>query len=185
MLVAVVAGEGTDDLVIRRPAAVVAVAGENCGVGFASDDVTDDLHSSHADDTTDDIVELEVHEDERFLREHAHDNDFVVFTHDLDFGTLLAMTRSVGPSVIQVRTQNVMPDGIGSLVVDALTQHREALDQGGSLELDDCPAAESQVVDMERPLKFDFRVQRFSLIAFPFVECGADETVAEKGSIDG
>ena len=28
-----------------------------------------------------------------------------VFTHDLDFGTLLALTHAGGPSVIQVRTQ--------------------------------------------------------------------------------
>src|SRR5258708_619475 len=36
-------------------------------------------------------------------------NGYVVFTHDLDFGTILATTRANGPSVIQVRTQNVLP----------------------------------------------------------------------------
>ena len=34
----------------------------------------------------------------------ARENGYVVFTHDLDFGTLLALTRDAGPSVIQVRT---------------------------------------------------------------------------------
>ena len=34
---------------------------------------------------------------------HGH----VVFTHDLDFGTALALTHADGPSVIQVRTQRV------------------------------------------------------------------------------
>ena len=32
----------------------------------------------------------------------AKSNDHIVFTHDLDFGTLLATTRANGPSVIQV-----------------------------------------------------------------------------------
>jgi predicted nuclease of predicted toxin-antitoxin system len=29
---------------------------------------------------------------------HARDHGFVVFTHDLDFGVLLALTRSVAPA---------------------------------------------------------------------------------------
>lgn len=32
-------------------------------------------------------------------------NDYIVFTHDLDFGTLLAITQADAPSVIQVRSQ--------------------------------------------------------------------------------
>ena len=39
----------------------------------------------------------------------ARDNAFVVFSHDLDFSALLAATQAVGPSVVQVRTQDVMP----------------------------------------------------------------------------
>ena len=31
---------------------------------------------------------------------YAREHDQVVFTHDLDFGTLLALTRSLGPSVV-------------------------------------------------------------------------------------
>jgi predicted nuclease of predicted toxin-antitoxin system len=37
---------------------------------------------------------------------YAQHNRLVVFTHDLDFGTLLAHTRASGPSVIQVRAQD-------------------------------------------------------------------------------
>ena len=33
----------------------------------------------------------------------------VVFTHDLDFGAILAATHAEAPSVIQVRTQDVDP----------------------------------------------------------------------------
>jgi len=39
----------------------------------------------------------------------ARANGHVVFTHDLDFGTTLALTHAAGPSVIQVRGQNVLP----------------------------------------------------------------------------
>jgi predicted nuclease of predicted toxin-antitoxin system len=37
------------------------------------------------------------------LMGYARDHGYVVFTHDLDFGTLLALTRARGPSVVQVR----------------------------------------------------------------------------------
>ena len=47
----------------------------------------------------------------------------VVFTHDLDFGTALALTHAGGPSVIQVRSQRVLPEHIGSLVLAALKQY--------------------------------------------------------------
>jgi len=33
---------------------------------------------------------------------YAQDHGYVVFTHDLDFGTLLALTRARGPSVVLV-----------------------------------------------------------------------------------
>jgi predicted nuclease of predicted toxin-antitoxin system len=50
----------------------------------------------------------------------ARENGYIVFTHDLDFSALLAATQGEGPSVIQVRTQNVLPEGIGTLVITAL-----------------------------------------------------------------
>lgn len=60
----------------------------------------------------------------------ASANGFVVFTHDLDFGTALALTHAKGPSVLQVRGQNVLPDHMGPLVVAALRQHDAALAAG-------------------------------------------------------
>jgi predicted nuclease of predicted toxin-antitoxin system len=60
----------------------------------------------------------------------ARDNGFVVITHDLDFSALLASTEAAGPSVLQVRTQDVLPDSIGSEVVRVLRDHRAALDPG-------------------------------------------------------
>ena len=54
----------------------------------------------------------------------------VVFTHDLDFGTALALTHAGGPSVIQVRSQRVLPEHIGSLVLAALKQYEAELSAG-------------------------------------------------------
>ena len=62
--------------------------------------------------------------------EWAREHDHVVFTHDLDFSVLLSLTREAGPSVIQVRTQDVTLEAIGSLVLAAVREHEAALDQG-------------------------------------------------------
>ncbi len=53
----------------------------------------------------------------------ARDNGYVVFTHDLDFGTTLALTHAAGPSVLQVRARNVLPEHMGPVVIAALRQH--------------------------------------------------------------
>src|SRR5438105_12886957 len=63
-------------------------------------------------------------------------NGYVVFTHDLDFGTTLALTHATGPSVLQVRGQNVLPEDIGPIVIAALRQHDAALAAGGLVVVD-------------------------------------------------
>src|SRR4051794_28351184 len=50
-------------------------------------------------------------------------NQHIVFTHDLDFGTLLALTHAGGPSVFQLRTRNAMPDHCLTLLLTALQQN--------------------------------------------------------------
>ena len=64
------------------------------------------------------------------ILEYASENGFVVFTHDLDFGALLAKGQVRQPSVIQVRTQEVLPAEIGNLVVNALDATRSHLEAG-------------------------------------------------------
>jgi predicted nuclease of predicted toxin-antitoxin system len=63
-------------------------------------------------------------------------NDYVVFTHDLDFGTMLALTHANGPSVVQMRGQNLLPEDIGPSVVAALRQHEAALAAGALVVVD-------------------------------------------------
>jgi len=68
---------------------------------------------------------------------YARDHARVVFTHDLDFSTLLALTHAAGPSVVQVRTQNVLPEHLGPLVFAALRQHELALLAGAIVVVDE------------------------------------------------
>jgi len=66
---------------------------------------------------------------------YAHENDFIIFTHDLDFGTLLAQAKSSGPSVIQARVQDPSPDAIGVLVLQLLRQFQTPLLNGAIVTL--------------------------------------------------
>jgi len=65
----------------------------------------------------------------------ARDNAHVVFTNDLDFSALLAMTRANGPSVLQLRLQNLLPDAVGQLVLHVLQQHGDSLENGAIVTL--------------------------------------------------
>ena len=60
----------------------------------------------------------------------AEANGHVVFTHDLDFGTLLALTKRKNPSVLQVRSQDVSPQYLEQHVVLALSQFEAVLSKG-------------------------------------------------------
>ncbi|HEY2412497.1 MAG TPA: DUF5615 family PIN-like protein [Pirellulaceae bacterium] len=67
-------------------------------------------------------------------------NHYAVFTHDLDFGTILAMTHASAPSVIQLRTRNVLPDHCLNLLIAALQQHHDDLRSGALIVVDEASA---------------------------------------------
>jgi predicted nuclease of predicted toxin-antitoxin system len=60
----------------------------------------------------------------------ARERGDVVFTSDLDFGALLAKAGARGPSVVMLRTQDVMPAAIGSQMVALLGELRDELEAG-------------------------------------------------------
>lgn len=66
----------------------------------------------------------------------ARDNGYVVFTHDLDFGTLLAMAGAKGPSVVQVRCQDILPSNVASLVLQVIQKHEAELAAGAIMVID-------------------------------------------------
>ncbi|NJL52097.1 MAG: DUF5615 family PIN-like protein [Hydrococcus sp. SU_1_0] len=67
----------------------------------------------------------------------AASNSYMVFTHDLDFGTLLAISEVDTPSVIQVRTQDILPSKLGKTVLDVLKQFQSELETGALVTINE------------------------------------------------
>jgi predicted nuclease of predicted toxin-antitoxin system len=68
-----------------------------------------------------------------WAREHEH----VVFTHDLEFGAILAATAADAPSVIQIRTQDLTPEHCGSMVSRILERYGDILAAGALISVDE------------------------------------------------
>lgn len=66
----------------------------------------------------------------------AADHEYIVLTHDLDFGAILAATKGGSPSVVQLRARDISPDVIGLRVVQALRQAKQELGAGALLTID-------------------------------------------------
>jgi predicted nuclease of predicted toxin-antitoxin system len=67
---------------------------------------------------------------------YARVHGFVVLTNDLDFGFILAISRSKKPSVIQVRTGALGPDRIGGRVLGALKTLSADIEDGAMVTVD-------------------------------------------------
>lgn len=59
------------------------------------------------------------------------------FPHDLDFGIILALTHANGPSVIQVRTQDVLPHHLENIVIEVLRRYETQLENGALITIDE------------------------------------------------
>ncbi|NCQ96071.1 MAG: hypothetical protein EWV55_09925 [Microcystis viridis Mv_BB_P_19951000_S69] len=70
------------------------------------------------------------------IMEWAKINDYIVFTNDLDFGTILAVTAANSPSVIQFRTQDLLPANLEKLVVEVLQKFEPQLNLGALITID-------------------------------------------------
>jgi predicted nuclease of predicted toxin-antitoxin system len=66
----------------------------------------------------------------------ARTHDYVVLTHDLDFGAILAVTQGEKPSVVQIRADDVNPEAIGLRVLSAVRQVATELESGALLTVD-------------------------------------------------
>jgi predicted nuclease of predicted toxin-antitoxin system len=73
---------------------------------------------------------------DREVMAFAMAHDFVVLTHDLDFGAILAATQGNKPSVVQVRADDTNPDVIGGAVLAALSQIAVELLDGALLTIE-------------------------------------------------
>jgi predicted nuclease of predicted toxin-antitoxin system len=65
------------------------------------------------------------------------ENAAVLFTHDLDFGAILAASGDNSPSVIQVRTQNLLPSTTGTVLLAALKQFEAHLLNGALITVEE------------------------------------------------
>lgn len=78
-------------------------------------------------------VDAEDQELMAWARAHKH----IVFTHDLDFGSALALTHASEPSVIQLRGQRVLPEHAGTLVLASLRQYETELGAGALIVIEE------------------------------------------------
>ena len=60
-----------------------------------------------------------------------------MFTNDLDFGRLLALTYARGPSVVQVRGGGLLPEDVRETVLEAVSQCEEHLQAGALVTVDE------------------------------------------------
>lgn len=63
-------------------------------------------------------------------------NDHVLFTHDLDFGAILAASAERHPSVVQLRTENVVPEAMLPQIARALVQVEAEILQGALVTIE-------------------------------------------------
>src|SRR5262249_44315894 len=67
----------------------------------------------------------------------ANEHQFVVVTNDLDFSAILAASAGAAPSVVQIRTQDLLSDQAVSIVAHALEAHRDDIARGALLSIDE------------------------------------------------
>ena len=67
----------------------------------------------------------------------AHQHGSVLVTNDLDFSAILAAGVAEGPSVVQIRTQDLLSDAAVTIVAKALEAHRDDIERGALLSIDE------------------------------------------------
>jgi len=64
-----------------------------------------------------------------FARQHG----YILLTHDLDFGAILASTEGKSPSVVQLRSANLSPSSIASETLRVIVRMESELRSGALL----------------------------------------------------
>jgi predicted nuclease of predicted toxin-antitoxin system len=67
----------------------------------------------------------------------ARENKFIIFTHDLDFGAMLAATNAEAPSVFQIRTEDVSPAALAQRTIELLHRFSPQLSSGALIIVDE------------------------------------------------
>ena len=70
------------------------------------------------------------------IMEYARNHNYTVFTHDLDFGAILAVTNAGKPSVIQIRMGTIIPDNAAAFVLSAMENLAADIENGALVTID-------------------------------------------------
>jgi len=73
-----------------------------------------------------------------------------LITNDLDFSAILAAGAANGPSVVQIRTQDLLSDIVVNTVAQALEAHRKDIERGALLSIDEA-GTRVRVLPLRRP----------------------------------
>ena len=73
---------------------------------------------------------------DREITAWAKNNSYAILTHDLDFGTILAVSQASAPSVIQIRTQNLLSSNFKTLLINVLRQFTNELENGALITVE-------------------------------------------------
>ncbi len=74
---------------------------------------------------------------DREIMAWAKTSGYIVLTHDLDFGAILAATEAEYPSVIQLRFQDIAPERSKHLVLNVIARFRDELETGVLISVDE------------------------------------------------
>jgi predicted nuclease of predicted toxin-antitoxin system len=67
---------------------------------------------------------------------YAKTGSYIIFTNDLDFGTILALGGHSSPSVLQLRNQDILPSDVENVVVQTLQTCQGYLEAGALVVVD-------------------------------------------------
>ena len=71
------------------------------------------------------------------LFDWARRHGYIIFTHDMDFGAMLALTGTESPSVFQIRTQDVAPAVLAPRAISLLKRFEIDLAVGALIVVDE------------------------------------------------
>jgi predicted nuclease of predicted toxin-antitoxin system len=71
------------------------------------------------------------------IMSYAVANGYTVFTHDLDFGAMLAESGAEKPSVIQVRVADIDPKMTAIPIIHLLRRYESEIENGSLITIDE------------------------------------------------
>ena len=69
------------------------------------------------------------------ILEKAKNEGWVLLTHDLDFGELIAASGASLPSIVIFRLRNMRPERVNRHLHGIIAQHQDSLEQGAILSV--------------------------------------------------